>query len=342
MSTTVLTQPGEVFANIPGVLGFYPEDSIVLITFDPSTSSDHWVHGVTARVDIDAVHELFGATDFIGEDTPVFALIVSDDPVKISHGIAGVAALDGEDALGMLLGCWWTRRVFTGEPFQRVTGLGHYADAAADECDEGGSISPVRTARATIDSPHPPAATRDAAFAQFEHDTTVLGAETAADLTRQAQRRASELDDSASHAGFSVEFSDFLADLNPARDTTDTLMRDQVAMLMGLTAVGDLRVRDFTMADLLDAPLAGMGLMQAVARTTTDSEVRCHALCMYALAAWKSGADVQGDRALEVSFGEAHRHTLTNMLRSLRQRANGRALGVSLAYQGSLLTRGED
>lgn len=197
------------------------------------------------------------------------------------------------------------------------------------------------TALATIESPQPPAASRSDAFAQFGRTSTVLGADMATCLTERAQRRASALNSQADYARFAATLSVLLTDFDPGRDTTTTLMQDEGAMLVGITAMADAEVRDYVMVNLLDAPEAGMALMQAVACTATDSMTRCNALCLYALAAWSTGAVAQGDLALTVSSGEVPRHMLTALLSSQRGVDGGREITVKATYQGSLLTRGE-
>lgn len=333
MSASILTRPGEVFANIPGMFDFYPDDSVIFIAFNQINPSRHAL-GVTARVDIDDLNDLLDAGSFVGDDTPVLALVVSDNPFKIADAAAGVAALHRRGVIGDVIGCWATRAVATGEKLHRLIG----GDDGWGDTDE---IAPVDTALATIESPQPPAATRGDAFAQFERTSTVLGADMATCLTERAQRRASALNSQADYARLAATLSVLLTDFDPGRDTTATLMQNEGAMLVGLTAMADAEVRDYVMVNLLDAPEAGMALMQAVACTATDSMARCNALCLYALAAWSTGAVAQGDLALAVSSGEVSRHMLTALMSSQRGVDGGREITVKATYQGSLLTRGE-
>ncbi|HCG2963720.1 TPA: DUF4192 domain-containing protein [Corynebacterium striatum] len=82
-----LTSHGEILANIPGILGFYPQDSLVLAFFERKEDSPQLSLSPLARLDLDdAVETLinnqaqFSAwTDRLSTDA-VIAYVVSADP----------------------------------------------------------------------------------------------------------------------------------------------------------------------------------------------------------------------------------------------------------------------
>ena len=82
-----LTSHGEILANIPGILGFYPQDSLVIAFFERNDDT-HGLHlGPLARLDLDGAVETlidnqaqFAAwTDRLNTDA-VIAYVVSPDP----------------------------------------------------------------------------------------------------------------------------------------------------------------------------------------------------------------------------------------------------------------------
>lgn len=82
-----LTFHGEILANILGILGFYPQDSLVIAFFEHD-SDTHGLHlGPLARLDLDdSVETLFGNqaqfTTLSGSlnTEAVIAYVVSSDP----------------------------------------------------------------------------------------------------------------------------------------------------------------------------------------------------------------------------------------------------------------------
>lgn len=82
-----LTSHGDILANIPGILGFYPQDSLVVAFFERNDDTDGLHLGPLARLDLDdAIETLinnrnqFSAwTDRLNTDA-VIAYVVNSDP----------------------------------------------------------------------------------------------------------------------------------------------------------------------------------------------------------------------------------------------------------------------
>lgn len=87
-SQTVSTH-GDILANIPGILGFYPQDSLVLAFFERGDEAQNLQLGPLARLDLDgaihqltADHEKFAAwTGALNLDA-VTAYVITDDMVE--------------------------------------------------------------------------------------------------------------------------------------------------------------------------------------------------------------------------------------------------------------------
>ena len=82
-----LTSHGDILANIPGILGFYPQDSLVIAFFERDDDT-HGLHlGPLARLDLDdAVETLidnrnqFSALSDRDNTDAVIAYVVNADP----------------------------------------------------------------------------------------------------------------------------------------------------------------------------------------------------------------------------------------------------------------------
>ncbi|MFR9854539.1 DUF4192 domain-containing protein [Corynebacterium striatum] len=82
-----LTSHGDILANIPGILGFYPQDSLVVAFFERNDDTDGLHLGPLARLDLDdAVETLidnqqqFAALSDRDNADAIIAYVVSSDP----------------------------------------------------------------------------------------------------------------------------------------------------------------------------------------------------------------------------------------------------------------------
>ena len=82
-----LTSHGDILANIPGILGFYPQDSLVLAFFDRNDDTDGLHLGPLARLDLDdAIETLtanraqFSALSDRDNTDAVIAYVIHSDP----------------------------------------------------------------------------------------------------------------------------------------------------------------------------------------------------------------------------------------------------------------------
>ena len=143
-----LTSHGDLLANIPGILGFYPQDSLVLAFFERGDDT-HSLHlGPLARLDIDgAVQQLtedrekFTAWTQSLDLNAVTAYVVTED---MGEADAVTQFLCSEDSpLPNLLAVVLTAEITTGEPWWAA-----YRHPGSDE-RRVGVINSVATSVAT-------------------------------------------------------------------------------------------------------------------------------------------------------------------------------------------------
>ena len=131
--TSTLCTPADMFANLPGILGFYPEKSIVLAGFHRSESTQQpgkYVLGPLFRTDsnrtdaiADILRNLTMSTDLI------FGFIIDNGIYSDSNSapcaqdyVRSLCAI-ARDHDAPLAAVWATPSLYTGEPYRRVFGL---------------------------------------------------------------------------------------------------------------------------------------------------------------------------------------------------------------------------
>jgi hypothetical protein len=153
-----------MFANLPGILGFYPEKSIVLAGFHRSESTQQpgkYVLGPLFRTDsnrtdaiADILRNLTMSTDLI------FGFIIDNGIYSDSNSapcaqdyVRSLCAI-ARDHDAPLAAVWATPSLYTGEPYRRVFGLTQHdvgpATTGRDNWDAG-CIAPVASAASTRD-----------------------------------------------------------------------------------------------------------------------------------------------------------------------------------------------
>lgn len=121
------TQPADLLANIPGLLGFYPNESLVFISFDPHPVAE-CEESTTLRLQDLTWIPLNQAHSILPEDYPrvgrtndlLFALIISQDPVpQLLHHYE--LCLDLAESAGSEIDtCLYAPEIITGAPVEQV------------------------------------------------------------------------------------------------------------------------------------------------------------------------------------------------------------------------------
>lgn len=315
--STIVTDPGTLFANIPGILGFYPTDSLVLMCFAPNPEGRLSL-GPSLRFDIGSADHLTGALQDLDDYTHLFALVVSSDPIEVTRAVAHVESAVEATNPDALIGCWVTSAVATGETLTAALSVG---EPEWEVC----SIGDVSAAPATLSAlakGHLIEASREDAVGRFNRNHSPLEPDVAQTITAQAMRRAAAAleaargGDATTVRDLSEQFHGLLVHLGEADSSADALMGNLTALTLGSAVLSETHIRDFVVLDVLAVPRAAMELMTAIARTTSEDVIRANALCMYAIAAWKTQTSGQGELALKVSASEFEDHNLTALLSS--------------------------
>ena len=122
MTQRIHVTPAQIFANIPGLLGFYPEESIIFLNFAlaKNGSKVRLALDFSSRTDLNDWNATKQACTVIADHKPdvVWALIVSgdSDPYIIDEALEELVDL-AESAHLPLAAVWVTPEIASGSPF---------------------------------------------------------------------------------------------------------------------------------------------------------------------------------------------------------------------------------
>lgn len=356
-NSSTLRTPGQLLSNIPGILGFYPSDSIVLMAFEESDGA--LTLGPTLRFDIaDVSSTLTEALTAIDYHRCVFIMpfaittSANTDLHSIANEIFNQAALLEMPITGM----WHTTEIAEGEPFGMIAR--DLNDIHPDFIDmeelpehwKRGRIENIvnsATMEPFIREGRLPGFDRDEVHAPLHTRNHIIDADTL-ELTRaQALHAAMIMQDknTLDNPRYGYDLADLLNECKElifqastyGYDAADSCLHDIGLLGVAAMTMGNNYVRDLTAATYLDHPEETAAIMLATSQSFTG-EIRNNALCIYAAAQIKRGMPMYAGMALGASQGANRSHSLTTLM--LQCYLNGLAQNcVDNIYQGSTNAR---
>ncbi|GAB3694837.1 DUF4192 domain-containing protein [Corynebacterium nasicanis] len=338
-ATTALTSPGQIAANLPGILGFYPHDSLVFVTFTVAETAHRYELGPVLRIDLDQLDilpELARAIDDTHPDM-VFGYIVTTRPeAEIADIIRTLHEATEESMLDLDL-AWVTPEILTGEPVTLGFSQSPEVLPPLGTAWWKDVVAPVVVARAMaplLAQGELPELNREEAQEHLRHGTPHHEATDCAQLTAFALDRAQALPE----ARYPALAADARLLIDESRDLplAEILAEEEVLLTMA-TLLGTAELRDLIIEDILAVPAAGAPLMLAVARTFTGL-IRHNALCVYALCMVELGLSMRTSHALLAALEEDPTHMLARLLLAPAQRGEFSFM-VSSVREGSRIVR---
>lgn len=339
-AASALTTPGQIAANLPGILGFYPHDSLVLVTFTSTPPTDSYSLGPVLRIDLDDLRvlpELAQVVEDIDPDMVVGFLVTTRPEEEINEIIDTFVHMSHSGLLDLDL-MWVVGEILTGEPVTIGYGCPRLL-AGLDPAWSHDVVAPVSGARAMeplLAQGTLPDLNREEAQEHFRHGTPHHDAAGCEQLTSFALGRARDL----SPMDYPALTTDLRLLIDEARDIPlDDLLAEEEVLLTVATLLGTLEMRDLIIEDVLRAPETGGQLMLAVARTFTGS-IRHNALCIHALCMVQLQLTMRTTHALLAALEEDPTHMLSRLL--IIQAQRGR-FGFMLASvrEGSRIVRAQ-
>ncbi|ANE04200.1 DUF4192 domain-containing protein [Corynebacterium crudilactis] len=335
--TTILQTPGELLANIPGILGFYPSESIVLacMLFEDDTTT--LTLGPVIRLDVDDLRLLPDVAQAVESFDPsrIFAFVISQKlrPEVLDDTIDQLLEA-AEQGIINLTGCWFTREIISGEPYMLCFGPEPHAlehdDHGISEW-EFGRISPIIAAVATqkmLEEGHLPELNRDEAFAMFNRNNSYVPVTKLKKLEKEAQRLAEDIEhkintDDSGHYFLTVlevfthaleKTKKLCGGVHSSAENIEVLLKEPDLLQTVATYLSGSFLRDAILHLCVDFPREAALLLRAAA-CTFNGEIRSNALSLYALSAISMGLSMKAMPALEASIATTPRHNLSHLLR---------------------------
>lgn len=337
-----INTPGHLLANLPGVLGFYPTDSVVFLTFEPSP------HGIAlgpvARVDFAdakaATEEVWQAitTD---RTEGVFAFFITQRPPSEVDALAEWMYGLHKHNDGMDIdAAWHTPEIITGGSYEILFGAVNHEGKGPMKNWQEGKIPPLTSAPTMhhcVDKDLIPELTREELYAKLAPGNnqvgTVLGREIAERARAAAQQFREEIELYEDDPELALE--EFLDDawwqLRAVQDLHATL-GDVEALETAATWLATTWSRDLVIEKLCERPDKAAILMLATAKTF-EGVIRYNALVLYAIAQLQMERYQLAGPALNILLEEAPEHTFGNLVHRLYR--NGLASQLTEALRHS-------
>lgn len=353
--TTHVT-PGFIFSNIPGSLGYHPEESLIVFLFHREDNSDtgyRYTLGPMLRADIEHLDQ---PHDFLGyvcgfEPHLIFA-------VAIGSEASASAALEFEDLCCELdlplAAVWHVPELYSGAPYERIGGesaaeLGPFTSGRNDW--DRGQVAEILAApsmeafRRRGELPELSRAESYAFLSQPNPNTTRRERQ---GLSKRGRQHALAL--LAALEESSPEEAEYMVDslLDDVQDVIDTIISQQLTpeeICEDMDLIEQCAVY-FSHPSLRDPLLqwavsdyaqAFYALSVAIARST-DYETKASALCCAALSASYTGQKHRVLQALQLAHEGAPKHRLTVLMVEALH-CGGLEMLYQACHEGALLAR---
>lgn len=331
-STSLLGTPGDLIANIPGILGFFPIESVVFTAMFREGPGARYSLGPVIRIDINELHllrDVGRAIDSVNPDL-IFCFAITEKATGIAiEEVVDTLFTTAEAGTIDITACWITTGIYSGETYQLAFGpapeeLNHTCQGLTDW--EHGRIAPVTQAAATqnmLDQGQLPEINRSDAYAAFDRRNRFLTDDDITELAAQAKQRGDDIlgavRNDPSGGAYTAALEEFESILECARAPRHRnsvrallqrpgLLRDAAAYLTSVL------LRDSILHHCVNDPRIAADLFLAVAKTF-DGTIRNNALCLYTIAVIKLNLGMKAIPALDASLATDAEHSFSGLLR---------------------------
>lgn len=337
-----LTDPGQLIANLPAILGFFPRESIVLATFESVTGSTYSL-GPILRLDIgttEGVRDLFRGGGTIADCDLVCAFVISEEVLGGPHHsprlLESLRLIEDAvaDSTATLAGIWGCEEVLTGSRYVSLR-------PAAGECAipgwAGGTVSSVVGSAAMeqwVAAGKLPEVSREDVFSRFTRGNPFLSA---SELARIGERAGVGTQRWSGGIGLVEELGAMIADAEGLDE--EVLLADEELLDVCAAVLGETQLRDAAVGDVLGMPGAAGPVMLAAAKSLRGN-ARANALCLYALAVIAEEFPMAANPALITALAEVPRHSLSRLILHLLHTGDLDSLLESVSRGSEVARRG--
>lgn len=350
---TALCSPSHLIATIPGSLGYFPNESVVLINVYSHPAADQALDiGTYLDADVGNTESIQRALQLIpvGRHVATFAVIVTRVPDSQMVAVAVEGLRRAADEFGEIVeACWIVSEVADGTPYHLVFGPGICSARNLwgwDDTYQCGTVSSIVAAepmRPLIDQGALPELHKDELFAHFDPVSTPDARKCQA-LAPSAYRQGGELMDLVDVApALARERLERACDIFFGAPNTSVIDNDGSLIIADVfTCAEDVELlasvlsrnalRDCLIVDALNHPRAAAAVLLTIARNFSG-RIRANALCLWAMVAVSLGLTGWASAALASAQMEVPGHSLSGLLASVLGIGQGHAL-LELCRQG--------
>ncbi|MDO5031705.1 DUF4192 domain-containing protein [Corynebacterium sp.] len=197
-STPPISTPGHLLANIPGILGFYPTESVVFMALDATPRGT--AIGPLVRIDLKDAHGsvppmMAEALRNCAEG--VFAFVITQGlTAALERTAEWLYGLDADTDGLEVDAAWWAESIAQGEPYQLLHGVVSPEGEGPMKNWVSGTVAALTSAPSMlrcVDRNVLPSLSRSEHFSIFERRNPHVSVEEAAALARAARTRAHDL-----------------------------------------------------------------------------------------------------------------------------------------------------
>ena len=350
---TALRSPSHLIATIPGALGYFPDESVVLINlYSHPAAAQALDIGTYLDADVGNTESIQRALQLIpaGRHVATFAVIVTRVPDSQMVAVAVDGLRRAADEFGEIVeACWIVSEVADGTPYHLVFGpdicsaRDLWGWNATYQCGTVSSIVTAEPMRPLIDQGVLPELHREELLAHFDPVSTP-DARKCETLAPGAYRRGAELVDLVDVApAMAREWLERACDIFLGAPNTSVIdnsgsliiadvftCSEDVELLASVLSRNALR--DCLIVDALNHPRAAASVLLTIARNFSG-QIRANALCLWAMVAVSLGLTGWASAALASAQKEVPGHSLSGLLASVLGIGQGHVL-LELCRQG--------
>nr|WP_246858091.1 DUF4192 domain-containing protein [Corynebacterium sp. sy017] len=324
----------QLLADIPGHFGYYPEESVVFLSFRHvknnatvthtdsentwSICSDNIEPGPIIRLslaDLDYAHDVGVAVRSIGANIVLAVIITRENVDKLDELHAKLMHI-ANDAVSEIVGCWWVPEIKTEAEYQLLfADENFFPDMEKNSQWYQGKVafiscSPVM--QAIMRKGELPDLTREEAMDYFSHRYSAFSADKREQLNKIAVSNGMNLQIQMFSENISV--SELLTEFEKELLCTDDRTAYNSELLVFFAAhFATSFVRDRIILALLNQPQAAKIILLAVARSFSG-EIRANALTLFAILVFIYGPHFRGVIALQQAQLAVPGHILSKLI----------------------------
>lgn len=325
---------GDVFASIPGLLGYYPQESTILLALERDADTGAILLGPVLRADLPQTAEaaVFALEHCTADTFGFLGLVVSRIPTSelVAEAIDELSAARDLDGLPLLDACWHLSEIATGTPYTMLFGpTPAELHSAGLPRDWVSGIVPSVMAQPTMGpllaQGALPELSREHTRAFFDHDPAVAPRITTrelADVYRRGYRLVDKLDSEPIMVKAAVERARETLRTASARPLVGEGAKqahlpapredlEHVAVILSRSPL-----RDCLFSVVLEAPLPAAAVLATIARSY-EGVIRANALSLWAVAAVRMRLSSWACAALACAQEEIEEHSLSAILAQL-------------------------